>query len=434
MALAHSSDNFAHAQANETGRAMTLIARSLGERDFRMYFAGQSVSFVGTWVQQVAVSWIAYRLTGSALVLGVVAFAGQIPSLLLAPLGGLLADRCSRRKILIATQLAEMAVAALLAVLSAGSLLSPAILVGASLAVGIAVAIEMPARHAFIAEIVYDAGNASNAIALNSVAFNAARLLGPAIGGLVLAAYGDEACFGVNALSYLPEVYTLLAIRPLASDQGRETAPSRAGGIDYLRRHTAASWLLSTVACTSVAVSPFAMLLPAYAKDILDGDPSVLGLLMGAAGCGALVSGLSMAGRRFVQGIESNIVHGCLLAGVTAGLFAWNTHYLIALALMVFSGWSTVRIVTSSHALLNAIVPDRVRGQLMAFYTMSYGGAVSLASLAAGALTQTLGVQWMFALSAALYLAAGFALYSVLPDLRREITPVLVAKGLAATG
>jgi MFS family permease len=412
---------------------MKLIARSLRERDFRMYFAGQSVSFVGTWVQQVAVSWIAYRLTGSALVLGVVAFAGQIPSLLLAPLGGLLADRCSRRKILIATQLAEMAVAALLAVLSAGNLLSPAILVGASLAVGIAVAIEMPARHAFMTEIVHDIGNVSNAIALNSVAFNAARLLGPAIGGLVLTAYGDEACFVANALSYLPEVYTLLAIRPLASDHGRKAASVRAGGIDYLRRHAAACWLLSTVACTSVAVSPFAMLLPAYAKDILDGDPSVLGLLMGAAGCGALASGLSMAGRRFVQGIESNIVTGCLLAGVAAGLFAWNTHYLLAVALMVFSGWGTVRIVTSSHALLQAIVPDGVRGQIMAFYTMCYGGAVSIASLAVGALTHTLGIQCMFAMSAIIYIAAGLALHGMLPELRKEIYPALAAKGLVAT-
>jgi MFS family permease len=410
---------------------MRFIARSLRERDFRLYFAGQSVSFVGTWVQQVALSWTAYQLTGSAFVLGLVTFAGQIPSLLLSPLGGILADRVSHRKILVATQLVEMTVAALLAISSAGGQLSPEILVGASLAVGIAVALEMPARHAFISEIVHDVSNVSNAIALNSVSFNAARLVGPALGGLVLAAFGGEACFGANGLSYLPEIYTLLAIRPVTSDRARNTS-NFAGSVDYLRQYAAARWLLVTVACTSIALSPFAVLLPIYAKDILNGDPSVLGMLMGAAGCGALASGLLIARRRFVWGIESNIVSGCLTAGVTAGIFAWNTHYLVALALMVVSGWCTIKIVTSSHALLQSIVPNHVRGQIMALYTMCYGGAVSIASLAIGVLTNSLGVQPMFALSAAVYFAVGLALQRILPKLRKEIYPVLMEKGLAA--
>lgn len=411
---------------------MRFIARSLRERDFRLYFSGQSVSFVGTWVQQVALAWIAYQQTGSALVLGLVTFAGQIPSLLLCPLGGMLADRVSRRKILVATQLIEMTVAAVLAIFAAGGMLSPAILVGASLAVGIAVAFEMPARHAFIAEIVRDKGKVSNAIALNSVSYNTARLLGPALGGLVLVNYGDAACFGANALSYLPEVYTLLAIRPVKSDNHRTSTAGFAASIEYLRSNLTARWLLLTVACTSVALSPFVMLLPVYAKDVLGGDPSVLGMLMGAAGCGALASGLSMARRKCVAGIERNIVAGCLIAGVGAGLLAWNTHYSTALLLMVVSGWCTVKIVTSSHALLQAIVPDRVRGQIMAFYTMCYGGAVSVTSLAVGALTQVLGVQHMFVLSAVVYLAAGFALRGMLPELREEMRPVLLKKGLVA--
>lgn len=419
------------AQAKHDQTAMSFTTRSLRERDFRLYFAGQSVSFVGTWVQQVALLWIAYRLTGSAFVLGLVAFAGQIPSLLLFPLGGILADRFSRRKILIATQLVEMTVAAQLAILSAGSDLSPGILIGASLAVGIAVAIEMPARHAFIPEIVHDNSNVTNAIALNSVAFNAARLLGPALGGLVLATFGDKACFGANALSYLTEVYTLLAIRPVTSDGARSTS-TFAASFDYLRQCATARWLLVTVACTSIALSPFAMLLPVYAKDILGGDPRVLGMLMGAAGCGALAAGLGLAKRSFVQGIDSNIVTGCLTAAVTAGIFAWNTSYPVALALMAASGWSTIKIVTSSHILLQSIVPDRVRGQMMALYTMCFGGAVSIASLTVGALAQSLDVQPMFVLSGAVYFATGLALRRILPELRKEMYPVLVEKGLAA--
>jgi MFS family permease len=319
-----------------------------------------------------------------------------------------------------------------LAIVSANGNLTPTILVVASLVAGIAVAFEMPARHAFISEVVHDVNNVSNAIALNSVAFNAARLLGPALGGWALAAYGNEACFGVNAASYLPEIYTLLAIRPVASDSARRTTSDFAASIAYVRKRAVARWLLLTVACTSIAVSPFAMLLPVYAKDVLGGDPSVLGLLMGAAGCGALASGLSMAQRRFVSGLESNIVSGCFVAGVTAWTFAWNSHYLGALGLMVLSGWCTVRIVTASHSLLQALVPDRVRGQIMAFYTMCYGGALSIASLAVGALTPVLGIQMMFVLSAAMYLAAGFALHRMLPELRDEIHPLLVKRGLAA--
>ena len=410
---------------------MRFIARSLRERDFRLYFTGQSVSFVGTWVQQVALSWIAYQLTGSAFVLGLVTFAGQIPRLLLSPLGGILADRFSHRKILVATQLIEMMVAALLAILSAGGNLSAEVLVGASLAVGIAVAFEMPARHAFISEIVQNRNNVSNAIALNSISFNAARLLGPAVGGVMLAAFGEETCFGANALTYLPEVYTLVAIHSVTSDHARNGS-NFAGSVEYLRQYAVARWLLVTVACTSIALSPFSILLPIYAKDILDGAPSMLGVLMGAAGCGALASGLLIARRRFVWGIESNIVIGCLIAGITAGIFAWNTHYLAALALMAVSGACTIMIVTSSHALLVSIVPGHVRGQIMALYTMCYGGAVSIASLAIGALTSSLGVQPMFVLSAAVYFVVGIALLRILPKLRKEIYPMLMEKGLVA--
>ncbi len=410
---------------------MNFATRSLHERDFRLYFTGQSISFVGTWVQQVALAWIAYRLTGSAFMLGLVAFAGQIPSLLLFPLGGILADRVSRRKILVATQLVEMTVAAQLAILSAGSSLSPRILIGASLAIGIAVALEMPARQAFIPEIVRDKSNVANAIALNSVSFNAARLLGPALGGLVLADFGDEACFSANALSYLAEVYTLLAIHPVISDRARSTS-TFAAGVNYLRQSATARGLLVIVACTSIALSPFATLLPLYVRNTLGGDSSVLGILMGAAGCGALAAGLALAKRKFVWGVDSHIVAGCLIAGVTAALFAWNTRYPVALALMAASGWSTIKIVTSSHTLLQSIVPDRVRGQMMAFYSMCFGGAVSIASLAVGALAYSLGLRPMFVLSGAAYFAAGLALRRMLPELRKEMYPILVEKGLAA--
>ena len=404
---------------------MTLVARSLGERDFRLYFAGQSVSFIGTWVQQVALSWIAYRMTGSPLVLAAVTFGGQIPSLLLSPLGGILADRISRRKILVATQLIEMTAAAMLAVSAGIGILSPAILFCASLVVGVAVAFEMPARHAFLSAIVRDKSNLSNAIALNSVSFSAARLLGPALGGLVLADFGDEACFVANALSYLPEIYTLLAVRTLKSDRAH-AASNVAGGLEYLRGCAVVRWLLITVASASVALSPFAVLLPMYARNVLGGDAVVLGALMGAAGYGAMVSGLLIAKRKSVLGIESNVIAACLIAGATAWILSWNTHYLAALALMMVSGGCTVQIITSTHALIQSIVPNQVRGQIMAFYTMCYGGAVSVGSLAMGAMAESLGIQLMFVVASSVYFSTGLALLWMLDALRREIYPMLV--------
>lgn len=399
---------------------MKIIARSLRERDFRLYFTGQSVSFVGTWVQQVALTWIAYEISGSALVLGMVAFAGQLPSLLLCPLGGLLADRISRRHILIATQLAEMSVALSLAVAAAHGVLTSSLLVGAAFATGVAVAFEMPARHAFICEVVRrPAAHLSNAIALNSMSFNAARLLGPALGGAVLALSGTSACFFANALSYLPEIYTLMTIRPLLSDRTRK-ASNLAAAFKYVKRNAAARGLLLTVACTSIGLAPFTTLPPKYVVDILHGDSSELGMLMGAAGCGALIAGLSIARRRSVAGMESSVEAGCVVAGLTACLFAWNTDYLFAMVLMMASGWCTVKIVTVSHAMLQMIVPNAVRGQLMAFYTMCYGGALSLASLAVGALAQWRGVAEMFVLSAVVYFLLAIALRNLLHELRAE--------------
>jgi len=404
---------------------VTFVARSLRERDFRLYLAGQSVSFLGTWVQQVALSWIAYRMTGSPLVLAGITFAGQIPSLLLSPLGGVLADRTSRRKILVATQLIEMTTAAILAGAAGAGVLSPAILFCASLVVGVAVAFEMPARHAFLSEIVRDKSNVSNAIALNSVSFSAARLLGPAVGGLVLADFGDAVSFGTNALSYLPEIYTLLAVRTMKSDRAR-AASNVAGGVEYLRSCAVVRWLLITLACSSVALSPFAVLLPMYARNILGGDAVVLGTLMGAAGYGALVSGLLIARRKSVLGIESNVVAACLIAGIAAWSISWNTHYLVALALMMVSGGCTVQIVTSTHTLIQSLVPNQVRGQIMAFYTMCYGGAVSVGSLAMGAMAESLGIQLMFVVASSVYFSTGLALLWMLDALRREIYPILV--------
>jgi MFS family permease len=407
----------------------STLLRSLEARDFRLYFSGQFVSFIGTWVQQVALSWIAYRVTGSAAVLGLVAFASQAPTLLLGPVGGLLADRVSRRRILVCTQLAEMGVAVALALLAAKGLLMTETLVAAALVLGVAIAFEMPARQALVADLVREHGHLSNAIALNSVSFNVARLVGPAVGACMLAGLGDLACFAANATSYVVEIFTLLMLRPKGSHVQRQRG-TLAQGLAYLRASTAPRWLLLTVAFSSIALAPFVTLLPVFAKEVFGRGVDSLGMLMAAFGFGSLAAALSLANRSHVTGFSLKVVAGCLCAGAAAALLSCNQHFLVALALMVVSGWSTVMIVTSSHILLQAVVPDHMRGQLMAFFGMAYGGALSLASLGVGALASMFGARPVFLGSALLYVAVGLALNRVLPRLRQDARPILEEKGL----
>ena len=259
---------------------MNHTFRALAERDFRLYFFGQALSLVGTWVQQIALSWITYRVTGSAFMLGLITFSGQIPILLLAPVGGFLADRLDRRKLLAVIQVVAMTVAAWLGYLSYTETFSAWALVIASLVLGMSSAIEMPTRQAFILQTVHDRSHATNAIALNSLAFNGARVLGPAVAGAVLALIGETACFVVNAVSYLAAIYTLLVMRPRAMDPQRRKGSLRET-IQYLQRFPPARWLLFTVAATSFCLAPMMTFMPVYAKDIFHGGPDTLGMLMG---------------------------------------------------------------------------------------------------------------------------------------------------------
>lgn len=403
--------------------------RSLAGRDFRLYFFGQVVSLVGTWVQQVALSWIAYRVTGSAFMLGLIAFSGQIPMLLLTPLGGMLADRVSRREILLATQYVEMAVAVLLAVLAFGNDFSPWVLIAASIVLGVAGAMEMPARQAFITEILHDRRHMSNAIALNSLTFNVARLAGPAVAGLILAVFGDVACFAINAISYIAAIATLLVIRPV-----RPASIKRGGslmeGVAYLRGFLPAGWLIISVAIASFCISPFMTFMPVYAKDIFHGGPDMLGTLMGASGFGALLAALFLANRKSVFGLGNFIVGGFFLSGIASAAFSYNQLLTLAMPLLMASGFSLIIIVTSCNILLQTLVPEQLRGRVMAIYTMSFIGMLPVGSLLMGALAHRAGVQVTFLLAGVAAVAMAYALRRMLPQLRLEARPVLAEKGL----
>lgn len=409
--------------------ALNNTFRALAGRDFRLYFIGQSVSLVGTWVQQIAFAWIAYRVTGSVFMLGLIAFCGQSPALMLSPFSAVLTRGFSRRGVLIVIQVIQMALAGSLGVAVWLGDISPWMLIVASSILGLTTAIETPVRLAFAPDIVHDRAFLSNAVAINSATFNAARLVGPAVAGVILAAFGEAACFAVNALSYIGPIYTLLAIHPAPAVRGEENK-SIGEGVTYVRQFAPARWLLTTVVVASLCLAPFMTFMPVYAKDVLKGSAGTLGMLMAAYGCGALLAGLYLANRESVIGLGARSVAGCFAVAAASFAFAYNHMLWAALPLLLIGGCGTIIVVTSSNILLQSLVPDNLRAQVMAFYTMSFSGMLPLASLADGALAHLIGVEPVFVLSGVLFACMGYNLYRKLPELREASYPVLREKGL----
>ncbi len=403
--------------------------RALAGRDFRLYFFGQCVSLIGTWVQQVAFGWIAYRVTGSAFMLGLIAFSGQIPSLVLSPLSALVTDRFSRRGVLVVIQVVQMTVAGSLAVLVWFGDISAWVLLLSSLIVGVTAAIEMPVRQAFTPDIVHDRALLHNAIALNSVTFNAARLVGPAVAGVVLASFGEAACFAINSLSYVATIYTLLAIHPTPPEHGMIKKSIREG-VRYLRHFPPARWVIITVIVASFCLAPYLTFMPVYAKDVLKGGPDTLGMLMASTGLGALSAALYLANRKSIEGLGIRMVAGCCATAFASIAFAYNHVMWLAFPLLVVAGCGTIIVITSCNILLQSLVPDDLRSNVMALYTMSFIGVLPLASLAAGAIAHLLSVPVVFVLAGLLFAAMGLMLYRKLPELREAAYPVLRAKGL----
>ncbi len=404
--------------------------RALAGRDFRFYFVGQVVSLVGTWVQQVAMAWITYQVTGSAFMLGVIAFCGQVPTLILSPIGGMLADRMQRRNVLLLTQVVAMAVAAWLALVAYTHTFTPWVLVVAAVLMGVTGGIEMPTRQAFLLEIVHDRSHGPNAIALNSLTFNGARLVGPAVSGAILAWIGDTACFVINALSFLAAIYTLLVIHP-KTVQRHGPSGALLGGVYYLRDFAPARWVLITVGSISLCIAPFMTFMPVYAKDIFSGGADTLGILMGTSGFGAVIASLYLATRKSLAGSDARIAGGCFATGLASVAFAYNPYFSLALPLLVLSGGATIIVITSCNILLQHLVPENLRGRVMALYTMSFIGMLPVGSLLAGSLSDLVGVKPVFVASGLVGIAISYVLRRRLPDLRKQASPVLAEQSVS---
>ena len=407
--------------------------RALRSRNYRLFFSGQTVSLVGTWMTRVATAWLVYRLTGSAVLLGVVSFCGQIPAFFLAPPAGVWVDRWNRHRALIVTQALSMAQSLALAALALSGTIRVWHIVALAFFQGMINAFDMPSRQAFVVQMVDRREDLGNAIALNSSMVNVARLIGPAIAGLVIAAVGEGWCFLIDGLSYLAVIASLVAMRVSA----RPSPPRRrrawqefAEGWQYVRRSKAIRSLLLMLGLVSLMGMPYTVLMPVFASRILHGGPNTLGFLMSASGVGALAGAITLAMRRSVLGLGRRIVFATAMLGAALIGFALSRSLWLSLAVLPFAGFGMMQQMASTNTILQTIVDDDKRGRVMAYYAMAFQGMAPFGSLWAGALTARIGAPPTIVIAGALCLAGAAWFATKLGSIRTQVRPIYIRLGI----
>lgn len=396
------------------------IFRALRYRNFRLFVIGQMLSASGTWMQRVAQAWLAYRLTGSSFYLGLVAFAGSAPAFLLAPLAGVLADRVDRHRLLIWTQVFELAQAAALAAFTLTGAITPAWLLLLALAQGILNAFENPTRQSFYSGMV-DLEDLSNAIALNASQTNVARILGPAVAGVLVAVWGEGVCFSVNALSYLAVIVALLMMQVERREPigvARRGSELLLEGFAFVRRTRTLRDMLSNFAILSLAGSPYLTLLPILAVETLRAGPTGLGWLVSASGVGAIVSSLVLASRSTTRGLAAASFAATVTFGAALIVLGFSRNFFLSLVAMLLIGGGYVFTLAATQTMMQSWVSEEMRGRVMSFYSMIFLGVPPLGSLLAGIIAEKIHAPLTVALGGAVCLAG--ALYFARGQLLEE--------------
>jgi MFS family permease len=406
--------------------------RALRSRNYRLFFAGQSVSLIGTWMTRIATSWLVYRLTGSAVLLGVVAFAGQIPAFILGPVAGVWVDRWDRHRTLIATQVFSMLQSFALAGLTLASIITTSQIIWLAVAQGVINAFDMPARQAFVIQMVENREDLGNAIALNSSMVNGARLFGPAIGGVVIAAAGEGFCFLLDGISYFAVIASLLAMSVQAAPPHpqRQLLDELSEGWRYVSGSVAIRSLLLLLGLISLVGMPYTVLMPIFASSVLGGGPNTLGFLMAATGVGALAGAVALAMRRSVLGLGRQIVVADAVFGASLIVFGLSQSLWLSIAVLAAAGYGMIQQMAGTNTILQTIVDEEKRGRVMSFYSMAFMGMAPFGSLLAGTLAARIGAQATVVISGALCLAGGVWLARALPGIRREVRPIYVQLGI----
>ena len=406
--------------------------RALRHRNFQLFFSGLLISLTGTWMQSVAQAWLVYRMTKSPLLLGSVGFASQIPVFLIAPLGGITADRTNRQRLVIATQTASMILAGILAWLTlSGRVEVWHIFVLASL-LGVVNAFDIPGRQSFLIDMV-GKEDLMNAIALNSSMFNGARVVGPAVAGILVAKIGEGWCFGANALSYIAVLIGLVLMNVQSPARSTDHSPLEdiVEGFRWVSQTKIIRALLLLIGLVSLVGMPYTVLMPVFADKILHGGARGLGILMGATGVGALFGALTLAAKTGVKGLGRWVAITCAGLGISLICFSFSTSFWLSAALLLPAGYSMMLQMACSNTLIQTMVPDQLRGRVMSLYSMMFMGMAPFGAFFGGALAHRVGAPITVAAGGVACVFGAVWFWRALPDLRVEARRLIVAQGLA---
>lgn len=412
---------------------LKLIFRALSHRNYRLFFGGQSISLIGTWMQQIAMSWLVYRLTHSAFLLGIVGFTGRIPTFLFAPLAGVLVDRWSRHRLLVITQILSTIQALILAFLVLTGMITVWHIIFLSLFLGFVNAFDVPVRQSFVVDMVEKEEDLGNAIALNSSMATSARLFGPSIAGILIAAVGEGMCFLLNGLSFLAVIAALLAMkipRRKREIQNRQVIQGLKEGFSYAFGFAPIRSLLLLLGLVSVMGMPYQVLMPIFAGKILHGGSHTLGFLMAASGCGALAGTIYLASRKSVLGLGRIIVISSSLFGIGLITFSLSRVFWLSLLFMLLTGSGMMVQMASTNTVLQTIVEEDKRGRVMSFYAMAFMGMVPFGSLLAGSLANNIGAPYTVMIGGIACIFGSVMFAKKLPSLRKIARPVYVEKGI----
>ncbi|HEY4101744.1 MAG TPA: MFS transporter [Gemmatimonadales bacterium] len=414
-------------------RSVPSLARALRHRNYRLFFAGQGTSVVGTWITRVATSWLVFRLTHSAVLLGFVAFFGQVPTFLLAPIAGVWVDRLDRYKVLFVTQTLAMLQSFALAALALTGVIQVWHILVLQAFQGMINAFDTPSRQSFLIEMVDDPADLSNAIALNSTMVNAARLIGPAIAGALISSVGEGWCFLIDGVSYLAVIGSLWLMR--VAHEVREWRDTRVwdelvAGVRYAGGFPPIRAILLLLTLTSIAGMPYSTLMPVIASDVLHSNALAYGFLMGAVGVGALIGALHLASRRSVRGLGRLVPQATLTFGGALVAFSFSRNIFLSIGLLLFVGIGFMTQMAGSNTLLQTLVRPEMRGRVMAFYTMAIMGTVPFGALLAGELAARIGAPHTILAGGLTCVAGGLVFLRILPGLREHVRPIYIERGI----
>jgi MFS family permease len=412
---------------------MSHAWRALRHRNFRLFFGGQTISLIGTWMTRIATAWLVYRLTHSALLLGTVSFAGQIPTFLVAPFAGVWIDRWNLRQVLVWTQTLAMVQSFALAGLTFSGHITIHWILILSVTQGIINAFDMPGRQSFMVQMVEDRADLSNAIAINSSMVNVARLIGPSLAGMLIAVTSEGWCFLIDGISYIAVIASLLMMRVQVAAVLRKatsTFHEMKEGWSYVSGFLPIRTILLLFALVSLMGMPFVVLMPVFAATVLHGGPHTLGFLMGAMGVGALISALSLAARRNVRGLIRMIPVAAAVFGLGLIGFGLSHVFWLSMVMVLVAGAGMMQGMAASNTIIQTLVDEDKRGRVMSYYTMAFMGMAPFGSLLAGLMAHAMGAPWTVIVNGAFVVLGAAWFVTRLPALRVVVRPIYQEMGI----